>query len=184
MLLTLRKSSPANSQSKKSECLGSRFIRSRNKIDSGLTNLEKSEVVHSEALLNSAKRLDSDLSKLNIEKIVTRCESDPDANEAYGGTIESIIDWEEKTKDRLDDLMQKADIQIMTKKSATTSGFEKRKYPSFSDDPLNYFVFKKCWKVEVEPEKQIKSRELFNLSDNIPLAAKNKMVDVDSLAVA
>ena len=66
----VRTSSPANSQSKKSECLGSRFIRSSNKIDSGLTNLEKSEVVHSEALLNSAKRLDSDLSKINIEKIV------------------------------------------------------------------------------------------------------------------
>ena len=103
-------SSPANSQSRKSESLGSRFKRARNKIDLGLDNLEMSKVIHSEALLSSAKQLDSVLSKLNIEKIVTQCESDPDLNEVYGGTIESIIDWEEKTKDRLDDLMQKAEL--------------------------------------------------------------------------
>ena len=84
--------SPAKLQSRKSECLGSRFIRVRNKIDLGLANFEKSEVVHSEALLSSAKSLASDLSKLIIEKIVTQCESDPDLNEVYGGTVESIID--------------------------------------------------------------------------------------------
>ena len=58
------------------------------------------------------------------------------------------------------------------------------KYPSFKGDPLSYFAFKKQWKVEVEPEKQIECRELFNLKDNIPLAAKNKLTDIDSLAVA
>ena len=108
----------------------------------GLTNLESSEVVHSEALLSSAKRLDSNLSKLNIEKSVTLCDSDPDLYEVYGGTIESIIEWEENTKDRIDLLLQKADIQIQTRKSAVQSGFEKRKYPSFRGDPLNYFAFK------------------------------------------
>ena len=121
----VRTSTPANSQaqSRKSESLGSRFIRSRNKIDLSIKNLEESEVVHSEALLNSAKRLDSDISKLNIENIVIRCEGDPNANEAYGGTIDSIRDWEERTKDRLESLMQKAELQIMTKKSAISSGF-------------------------------------------------------------
>ena len=142
--------------------------------------MEESVVVHSEALLNSAKRLDSDISKLNIENIVIRCEGDPNANEAYGGTIDSIIDWEERTKDRLESLMQKAELQIMTKKSAISSGFEKRKYPSFRGNPLEYFALKKRWKVEVSPELQLESHEVFNLKDNLPLAAKNKLIDVET----
>ena len=120
-------SSPANSQSRKSENIGSRFRRTRQKIDLGLTNLEESKVVHSEALLSSAKRLYSDLSKLNIEKIVALCDNDPDLNEGYSGTVESIIKWEEDTKDRIDELLQKADIQIQTRKSAVQCDFEKRK---------------------------------------------------------
>ena len=64
------------------------------------------------------------------------------------------------------------------------SGFEKRKYPSFRGDPLNYFALKKRWKVEVEPECQIESREIFNLKDNLPLAAKNKLTGIESLAAA
>ena len=76
--------------------------------------------------------------------------------------------------------MQKAEFQIMTKKSATPSGLEKRKYPSFWGNPLEYFAFKKRWKVEVSPELQLESREIFNLKDNLPLAAKNKLTDVES----
>ena len=76
----------------------------------GLNELEESEEVHSEALLSSAKRLDSDLSKLNIEKIFALCDNDPKLNEVYCGTVESIIKWEEDTKDRIDDLLQKAGI--------------------------------------------------------------------------
>ena len=150
----------------------------------GLTNLEESKEVHSEALLSSAKRLDSDLSKLNIEKIVALCDNDPKLNEVYSGTVESIIIWEEDTKDRIDYLLQKADIQIWTRKSAVQSGFEKRKYPSIKGDPLSYFAFKKLWKIEVEPEHQIESQELFNLKDNLALATKNKLTDIESLAEA
>ena len=118
----------------------------------GLTNFEQGEEVHSEALLSSAKHIDSELSKLNIEKIIGLCDNDPELNEVFSSTVESIIKWEEDTKDRIEILLQKADKQIQTRKSAIQSGFEKRKYPSFNGDPLSYFAFKKRWKVEVESE--------------------------------
>ena len=69
----------------------------------------------------------------------------------------------------------------MTKKSAISSGFEKRKYPSFQGNPLEYFALKKHWKIEVSPELQLESREVFNLKDNLPLAAENKLIDVETL---
>ena len=105
--------------------------------------MEESEDIHSEALLNSAKGLDSELSKLKVDQIIAVCEQDPDINKVYGGTVEAIMLWEEETKDRIEDLLKKADIQIQTRKSAVQSGFEKRRYPFFKGDPLSYFAFKK-----------------------------------------
>ena len=89
-----RTSSPANSQARKSENIGSRFKRNRQKNYLGLTNLEQGEEVHSESFLSSAKRIDAELSKLNIEKIIGLCDNDLELNEVYGGTVDSIIYWE------------------------------------------------------------------------------------------
>ena len=49
--------------------------------------MEESEDIHSKALLNSAKRLDSELSKLKVDQIIAVCEQDLDINEVYGGTV-------------------------------------------------------------------------------------------------
>ena len=60
----------------------------------------------------------------------------------------------------------------------------KRRYPSFRGDVLNYFTFKERWNLEVGPEKQVESRELQSLKDNIPQAAKNKLIDCKTLVYA
>ena len=35
---------------------------------------------------------------------------------------------------------------------------------------------------QISPELQLESHEVFNLKDNLPLAAKNKLIDIESLA--
>ena len=49
----------------------------------------------------------------------------------------------------------KAIKQIQDRKSAVSSGFEKRHYPSFNGDVLNYFKFKERWNLKVGPEKKV-----------------------------
>ena len=46
------------------------------------------------------------------------------------------------------------------------------------------YVFKERWQKEVQPERQHPDRELSNLRDSIPQAAKNKIVDCKTLAAA
>ena len=71
--------------------------------------MEENNDIHSEALLSSGKRLDSELSKLKIDDIIALCEQDPEINDVYGGTVEAIMLWEEDTKDRIEILFKKAD---------------------------------------------------------------------------
>ena len=83
------------------------FRRNKAKITKGLNDLEESNDIHSEALLSSAKRLDSELSKLKIDDIIALCEQDPEINEVYGGTVEAIMEWEEESTDRIELLLKR-----------------------------------------------------------------------------
>ena len=64
---------------------------------------------------------------------------------------------------------------------STTSGFEKRKYPTFKGDILDYSEFRRLWLEEVAAERRPEAIELAALRDSLPQLARNKIVELRTL---
>ena len=88
--------------------------------------------------------LSSMLKSLEIDKIISLCESEPDFFSIFGETEDDISDWRLSTEVRIEELLIKASKEVAERKSATQSGFRKLAYSSFNGDILNYLEFKKC----------------------------------------
>ena len=74
-----------------------------------------------------------------------------------------------------------AEKQIAERKSVTLSGYEKKAFPKFEGQKLEYYVFKKKWLEEVSVERQHPKRELASLVAALCKPAQHKVVDCQSL---
>ena len=89
----------------------------------------------------------------------------------FGTNADDLMLWMEETECQLRDLKFKYMDQVTVRKSCTQLGFQKRKYPTFSGDVLNYYEFKQRWKEEVSPEQKLEIFEVNALKDQLPALA-------------
>ena len=76
-------------------------------------------------------------------------ESDPNFLDHFGDNPEDLMLWMEEMKEVIQELEYKYQDQIYLHKSCTQSGFQKRKYPTFSGKVLDFYELKERWKEEV-----------------------------------
>ena len=79
-------SSPANSVSNKSETVGCRFQKAKEKITKALDELESNDSVHTESPENNVKQIEKWQKDIKVQHIILLCEAEPDLNKQYGGT--------------------------------------------------------------------------------------------------
>ena len=124
------------------------------------------------------------LTKVDIRKIISYADTEPDFLEIFGETEDQVDDWRHQTEARIEDLIIRASREVSERKAATQSGFKKLSYPSFNGDILNYLEFKKHWAAEVVPERKPPAIELVALRESIPVSAKAKIADVTTMGEA
>ena len=78
------------------------------------------------------------LTKMDIRKIISYADTEPDFLEIFGETEDHLDDWRHETEARIEDLMIRASREVSERKAATQSGFKKLSYPHFNGDILNY----------------------------------------------
>ena len=110
--------------------------------------------------------------------------SDPNFLDHFGTNADDLILWMEETERQLRDLEFKYMDQVAVRKSCTQSGFQKRKYPTFTRDVLDYFEIKNRWAQEVSLEQKPEVLEVNALRDQVPLIAKNKLHEITLLTEA
>ena len=139
---------------------------------------------HSEYLEKQASLLSAMLKDLDLPGIISLANTEPDFIEIFGENEDQVNDWVEETKNRIQDLMIKAEKEVSERKAATQTRFKKLSLPSFNGNVLNYQDFKRRWKLEVVPEKRPPALELAALRESIPALAKAKMIAVTTMAEA
>ena len=110
--------------------------------------------------------------------------SDPNFLDHFSANADDLILGMKETEDQLGKLELMYLNQILVRKSCTQSGFQKRKYPVFSGDVLNYYEFKQRWREEVSLEQKPEIFEVNALKDLLPDLAKNKLHKIKSLQEA
>ena len=95
------------------------------------------------------------LKSIEIDEIIILCETEPDFFSIFRETDDNISDWHLSTKVRIKDLLIRAGKEVTERKSATQSGFRKLTCPNINGDILYYLEFKKRWKEEVVPERNL-----------------------------
>ena len=160
---------------------GIRFQKQRRKLNKAVTDLEDNPDIHTDFLNDKVKRIVKDFKAINIDNILEKFLYDPNMDDIYDGTANDISDWYDDLEDRIELLQDRAEGQIAERKSAVTSGFEKRAFPRFDGDRMEYYSFKKRWLKEVGVERQHPQRELSSLTASLCKAAQNKIIDCETL---
>ena len=79
---------------------------------------------------------------LRVNEVLDKFLYEPNLDEIYGDTADNIEDWADLCERMIRELQILAEQQISERKTATTSGFEKRSYPKYNGEKLTYYVFK------------------------------------------
>merc|ERR1712030_147493 len=160
---------------------GNRFQKSRKKLTESVMALEGNSEIHTDVLNEKIKRISKDFKAINIDNILEKFIYDPNCDEIFEGTAQEISDWYDDLESRIEHLQDLAEGQIAERKSAVSSGFEKRSFPRFDGSKLDYYSFKKQWFKEVSVERQHPDRELASLTASLYKPAQHKIVDCETL---
>ena len=140
------RNSPRNSltSSKSLKIDGKSYQVRKQRINRLLQDIEENASQnHSEHLEKQAALLSTMLNKMDIRRLISFADNEPDFLEIFGETEDQIDDWRNETEAWIEDLMIRASREVSERKAATQSGFKKLSYPHFNGDILNYLEFKK-----------------------------------------
>jgi hypothetical protein len=124
------------------------------------------------------------LKELKVEKMVEELDQNPFHEGPLGMDGDSLDRWASEFRTEISIALSCQAERLAQKQSYFRSGFEKRKYPVFHGDSLEFYEFKKLWVQNVSPEAWAESIELSSLKDSVPKTAKLKLKECSSLAVA
>ena len=124
------------------------------------------------------------LKELDVPGIIDLAVTEPDFLEIFGETEDTINDWSEEIRNKVQDFSLRAATEVSERKAATQTGFKKLSLPSFNGNVLNYMEFKKRWHLEVVPERRPFAMELAALREALPPLAKAKVIAVTSMMEA
>ena len=157
------RNSPRNSltSSKSVKIDGKTYQVRKQRINKLLQDIEENASQnHSEHLEKQATLLSNMLNKMDIRRLISFADNEPDFLEIFGETEDQINDWRNEIEAHIEDLMIRASREVSERKAATQSGFKKFSYPHFNGDILNYLEFKKHSAAEVIPERKPPALEL------------------------
>ena len=95
-----------------------------------------------------------------------------------------ICEWEDLVTKRISNLLYFAEEKIAIRKGFSQTGFAKRELPKFSGSVLDYPLFKKNWSIEITPNCLPQLVELNTLKGVVPLSAKDRLYEVETLQEA
>ena len=138
--------SPRNSiQSSKTVIIRGKNYQSRKaRINTLISNIESDpDAIHSENLEKQANVISSMLKELDVPGIIDLAVTEPDFLEIFGETEDTINDWSEEIRNKVQDFSLRAATEVSERKAATQTGFKKLSLHSFNGNVINYMEFKK-----------------------------------------
>ena len=143
--------------------------------------LETNKEVHTDELKERIRLISKSFKGINFDNILERFVYDPNADDQHGGSSEELTAWYDDLETRIENLQILAERQIAERKSVTLSGYERKAFPRFEGQKLEYYVFKKTWLEVVSVERMYPKKELASLKAALCKPAQHKVVDCDTL---
>ena len=92
--------------------------------------------------------------------------------------------WEDKVSKDIARVLYRAEEKLTIRKGLAQTGFPKRDPPKFNGSVLDFPLFKKNWVIEVSPSGLPELIELNYLKNSIPLCAKDRLFEIETLREA
>jgi len=143
--------------------------------------LENNTEVHTDELKERIRLISKSFKGINFDNILEKFVYDPKADDIHGGSSEELTAWHDTLETRIEDLQILAERQIAERKSLILSGYERKSFPGFSGEKLEYYIFKKTWLEQFSPERMYPKKELASLKAALGKPAQHKVVDCDTL---
>ena len=155
------------------------FLRRKTEVEAELEELlcyERDDNVQPATLKLRAIDLRERLTSLGVANWIN---NDLDQVDPIG-----LSNWEDQISKNIARVLYGAEEKLTIRKGLAQTGFAKRDPPKFNGSVLDFPLFKKNWVIEVSPSGLPELIELNYLKNSIPLSAKDRLYEIETLREA